>query len=85
MSAHDPDIAARLDTHNAGVRMAFAELIAAAQKRGEIPEGSDPMALAAFLVSNIWGMRVMCKARADRAAMSPVIDGVMVSLAGRSA
>lgn len=80
MSAHDPDIAARLDTHNAGVRLAFAELISAAQASGEIAQDRDPMALAAFLVSNIWGMRVMCKARADSAAMRAVIDGVMASL-----
>ncbi len=84
MSAHDPDIAARLDTHNAGVRLAFAELLEAAQKRGEIADASDPMALAAFLVSNIWGMRVMCKARADRSAMSAVIDGVMASMGERA-
>ncbi len=83
MSGHDSDIAARLDTHNAGVRLAFAELLSTAQKRGEIPDAADPMALAAFLVSNIWGMRVMCKARADRAAMSAVIDGVMASMVER--
>ena len=80
MSAHDPDIAARLDTHNAGVRLAFADLLRAAQQRGEISQDSDPMSLAAFLVSNIWGMRVMCKARADRAAMAAVVDGVMQSM-----
>ncbi len=84
MSGHDPDIAARLDTHNASIRLAFAELIAAAQERGEISGDRDPMALAAFLVSNIWGMRVMCKARADRAAMAAVIDGVMASMGGRA-
>lgn len=84
MSAHDPDIAARLDTHNAGIRMAFAELLAAAQAGGEIDRGQDPMALAAFLVSNIWGMRVMCKARADRAAMAAVVDGVMASISGEA-
>ncbi len=80
MSAHDPDIAARLDTHNAGVRLAFADLLRAAQQRGEISQDSDPMSLAAFLVSNIWGMRVMCKARADRAAMAAVVDGVIQSM-----
>ena len=85
MSAHDPDIAARLDTHNAGVRLAFAELLGTAQESGEIPESSDPMALAAFLVSNMWGMRVMCKARADRAAMAAVVDGVMASMTERPA
>lgn len=80
MSGHDSDIAARLDTHNAGIRLAFAELLTAAQDRGEISEDHDSMALAAFLVSNIWGMRVMCKARADRAAMAAVVDGVMASM-----
>ena len=85
MSTHDPDVAARLDTHNAGVRLAFADLFSAAQERGEIPEARDPMSLAAFLVSNIWGMRVMCKARADRSAMAAVIDGVMASMGEDSA
>ena len=80
MSAHDADIAARLDTHNAGVRLAFAELISAAQAGGEILRSRDPMALAAFLVSSIWGMRVMGKAKADQAAMGAVVDGIMATL-----
>lgn len=80
MSQHEPDIAARLEGHNRGVRDAFALLIRAAQAGREIPADKDADALAAFLVNNIWGMRVSCRGCADRAALTAIVEAVMASL-----
>ena len=38
------------------------------------------LAVAAFLVNNIWGLKVNCKTRPDRAALEAVVDGVLAAL-----
>ncbi len=80
LAEHEPDVAARLEAHNDQVRRAFAELIAKAQAGGEIRPTSRPDALAAFLVNNLWGMRVMCRGCADRESMTAVVDGILDAL-----
>lgn len=82
LSQHDADIADRLNRHNETVRTAFSRVLSLAQAQGDIPAGKDIGGLAAFLVSNLWGMRVMCKSRPERASMVAVVDGVMTGLAG---
>lgn len=80
MAQHDEEIAARIATHNARVERAFAEVLGRAQSDGDIAMRKDTEAMAAFLVNNLWGMRVMCKGTPDRRALEAVVDGVMTSL-----
>ena len=80
MSAHEPDVASRLETHNRRVRQAFAELIARAQADGDVARDKTPDALSAFLVNNLWGMRVMCRGAADRESLAAVVDGILAAL-----
>lgn len=80
MSRHEPDVADRIETHNRNVRKAFAELLARAQVEGDIDADRDTAALSAFLVNNIWGMRVMCRGKPERATLTATVDGVMASL-----
>lgn len=80
MAGHDPDVARRLETHNNRVRDAFAELIARAQADGAVAPGREPAALSAFLVNNLWGMRVTCRGCADRASLNAVVDGILDAL-----
>ncbi len=80
MSAHEPDVASRLETHNRRVRQAFAELIARAQADGDVAPDRTPDALSAFLVNNLWGMRVMCRGTADRESLAAVVDGILAAL-----
>ena len=80
LAEHEPDVAARLDAHNRQVRNAFAALIAKAQAGGDIGPAKQPEALAAFLVNNLWGMRVMCRGCADRASLTAVVDGILDAL-----
>lgn len=77
---HDADIADRLCRYNQRVRDGFAALIADAQAEGSVPSRHDTRHVATFVMNNIWGMRVMCKSRPDKASMLVVIDGVMAAL-----
>jgi TetR/AcrR family transcriptional repressor of nem operon len=83
LARHEPDIARRIDAHNASVRRALAELIGRGQRDGDIDADADPDALSAFLVNNIWGMRIMCRSRPDPAALEAVVDNVVKALERR--
>jgi TetR/AcrR family transcriptional repressor of nem operon len=80
LAEHEPDVAARLDVHNEQVRQAFAALIARAQAEGDVPPGKRPDAHAAFLVNNLWGMRVMCRGSAGRESLAAVVNGILDAL-----
>ena len=81
LAQHEPDIAQRIEAHNRSVRLGFAELIRAAQAEGELPQGKNPDGMAAFLVNNIWGLRVNCRSQPDRAELEAVVDSVLEALA----
>ena len=80
MAEHEPDVARRIEAHNQAVRAGFSALIREAQARNELPPGKNPDALAAFLVNNIWGLKVNCKSRPDRATLQAIVDGVLAAL-----
>ena len=84
MSTHDDDIAARLRGHNARLRKAFAWLVKDAQAEGDVQATRDANELATFVLNNLWGMRVMCKSRPDRASLDAVVEGVLNGLRGAS-
>ena len=83
MAEHEPDIAARLDAHNRAVRDGFAALIRAAQAGNELPRGKSADGMAAFLVNNIWGLRVSCASNTDRATLETIVDNVLAALEAR--
>lgn len=83
MAQHDADIAERLTSYNAQVRKALAWLVKDAQTEGDILADTDANELATFVVNNIWGLRVMCKSRPDRASLDAIVTGVMAGLRGR--
>jgi TetR/AcrR family transcriptional repressor of nem operon len=80
LSRHEPEIGALLCAHNARVHQAMARLIAQAQHEGDIAPGQQPEALSAFLLNNLWGMRVLCRQPADRDALRAIVQGVLTTL-----
>lgn len=82
MSRHDSEIGDRLCGYNRFLANAFESLIDDAQAEGDIDAGRDTAALGTFLMNNIWGLRVMCKSKPDKAGMQAVVDGVMAALRG---
>lgn len=83
LAAHEPDVAQRLAEHNERVRSSFAAVIARAQSDGEIAPDRDAEALSAFLVNNLWGMRVTCRGCTDRQTLEAVVEGIMDALTRR--
>jgi len=80
LSTHDDEIANRLCAYNAQLRKAFAWLVKDAQAEGDVGPERDANELATFVLNNLWGMRVMCKSRPDRAGLKAVVDGVLNAL-----
>lgn len=83
MSQHDQDIADRLCEHNKLLLKAFSGLIEKARREGTVATAQSPQALAAFLMNNIWGMRVMCRSKPERSGLEAVVTGVMAALGSR--
>lgn len=80
MSLHDEDIAQKLCGYNAELRKALAWLVRDAQTEGDVDAAHDPNELASFVVNNLWGLRVMCKSRPDRASLEAIVNGVLSAL-----
>ena len=80
VSQHDADIANRLNGYNAELRKAFAWIIKDAQAEGDVPADRNANELASLVINNIWGMRVMCKSRPDRASLEAIVTGVVCAL-----
>jgi TetR/AcrR family transcriptional regulator, transcriptional repressor for nem operon len=60
----------------------FRRALEAAQKRGEIRESADVAALARFMTASIQGMRLVGKAKPDRAALRDVATMILRCLDG---
>ena len=55
----------------------FREALTEAKRRGDLPAGADPAALARFVTAGLQGLRLFGKANPDRAALED-IAGVML-------
>lgn len=49
----------RVNRHLGTIEALFRRALEAAQAKGELARDKDPKALAAFLMSNVWGLRVL--------------------------
>jgi TetR/AcrR family transcriptional repressor of nem operon len=58
-SHRDAQIRERLNQHFGNIESAFVDALSAARARGQLDAGTDCGALAAFLMNNIWGLRVL--------------------------
>lgn len=83
MSRHDTDIARRLAAQNARTRAALAGLVRTAQAQRDIDPGRDADEVAAFLLNNLWGLRVMCRSGADRDILTGVAAGILAGVRSR--
>jgi TetR/AcrR family transcriptional repressor of nem operon len=77
LAPHDPEVAARISACIERTEDAFQAALQKARDGGEVPSGSDPRALARFLVNTLHGLRVLARAGADRGMLE---DTVRVAL-----
>ncbi len=79
-SRHDADVQRQLSAGLARMEQLFRRAIAEARDRGELDDSIDPAVAAAFLVNNIWGIRVTCRGRPSPEALRGVIETVLAAL-----
>ena len=59
LSRRDAQIRKRINRHFGNIESAFVDALTNARERGELDAHTDCTALAAFLMNNIWGLRVL--------------------------
>ncbi|MFJ5534796.1 TetR/AcrR family transcriptional regulator [Streptomyces sp. NPDC093261] len=76
----DPATVDRVSATLRLVESAIAGALERAKARGELPAGKDAAGLARFLTTFIQGLRVMGKARADRAFLESAVSNALTAL-----
>ena len=84
LAQHDEDIARTLQNGNERLRRRLEERLASARANGELGATASPEALSAFLMNNLWGMRVLCKAKPTAAALDGIVHGVLAAISASS-
>jgi TetR/AcrR family transcriptional repressor of nem operon len=59
LARQNPTVQERLNHHFSRIEALFRDALESAQARGELAPEKDPASLAAFLMTNIWGLRVL--------------------------
>ncbi|MBB4286329.1 TetR/AcrR family transcriptional regulator [Roseospira goensis] len=72
LAPHDPDLRAWLAGSFEGVERALAVRLAQARDAGELAADADPVALARTFVALFNGLRVIAKARPERAVLDDI-------------
>ena len=80
MAPHDEDVVSNLQQGNERLRKKLEGLLDAAKANGEVDNSADTAQLSAFLLNNLWGMRVLCKSRPTAAALDGIVNGVLSAL-----
>ncbi len=66
LAPHDGDVRALAESQTREVTGLLASMLAAAQRRGEIGKGQDPVALAGFFYNTLLGLSVAARALGGR-------------------
>ncbi|MEA3277186.1 MAG: TetR/AcrR family transcriptional regulator [Pseudomonadota bacterium] len=67
----------RVHHHLDRIEGLFRETLTKARESGELAPDKDPEALAAFFMTNIWGLRVLLAAGADPQRVETVVDRLL--------
>ncbi len=80
-SHHDPDVQGELVGGLRRIESLFGRALRLASEAGELDPRLDADATAAFLVNNLWGIRVICRGRPSREAVEGIVRTVLAALA----
>ncbi len=80
LSRRDAEIRERINQHFAQVESVFLQALYAARDKGELDASKDCEALAAFLMNNIWGLRVLAGTQPAPGRASQVVRLVKQTL-----
>ena len=76
----NPTVQKRVNHHFAKIEALFRNALESAQRRGEIASDKDPASLAAFLMVNIWGLRVLAGTGPQPARAQAVVNQILLLL-----
>ncbi len=79
-STHDGEIRQQLVAGLARFEQLFGDALRRARDLGELNPRLDTEATAAFLVNNLWGIRVTCRGGPSRRTMEGVVQTVLTAL-----
>lgn len=65
VARHNPRVRERVNHHLEVIEGLFRQSLESARRRGELGADKDPAALAAFIMTSIWGLRVLLAAGAE--------------------
>ena len=74
MAGQNPRASERAYRHLKEIEGLFREALEDAQRRGYLDEHKDPSALATFIMTTIWGLRVLMAADPGQRASRAVVD-----------
>jgi TetR/AcrR family transcriptional repressor of nem operon len=80
MSPHNEQIREQVNSQLRAMESLFLNALQSAQERGELAARYRPAELAKFMMSNIWGFRVLGQTDADRRDIQASIDMLMSML-----
>lgn len=80
LGSHNEKVRLRLNHYLEAIEACFRNALQIASEKGELSPEKDPAALAKFLMTNIWGIRVLNKTRSDKKALSAVINELFAVL-----
>jgi len=80
LATEDDEIRIRISDYLSQVEAEFANTLEQAKAAGQISADKDPASLAKFLMTGIWGMRVMSSTRPDPAAYGAVTSNLLAQL-----
>ncbi len=80
LATEDDEIRERVGGYLGQVESYFREALTKAQETGQLDNNQSPEDLATFLMTNIWGLRVLSSKRPDRQKYDAVINNVLRAL-----
>lgn len=80
LATEDDEIRERVGGYLGQVESYFREALTKAQETGQLDNSQSPEDLATFLMTNIWGLRVLSSKRPDRQKYDAVINNVLRAL-----
>ncbi len=81
VARRNPAVNERVNRHLDAIEALFRQALESARERGELAPDKDPEALTAFIMTNIWGLRVLLAAGSRPQRARIVVDQLLSLLA----
>ena len=80
LARRDETIRERVNGHFTAIEARFLDALKAAQASGELSPDKDPASLAAFLMTSIWGLRVLGGTAPSQKRTQAVVNEILLRL-----